>query len=364
MSDLVAAAAAGRLDPVYVVASEHPILVDRALAAVRDAAVPPAMRAWNYDVIEGRTTATRVITTCQTLPMMGPRRLVLVRDLAATPADELAGLLAYLDDPSPSTVLFAITSKLDKRQKLYAQVGKRGWLHVLEAPRNPEPWIRAEAQARGVSLAPAAVGRLAEAVGADLSRLALCIDQLGLYAGGRAVTADDVDELVAETRERTVFELTDALGAADLGRALAAVASLTEQRQSAIGVLVLLARNLRQLGQVHAARAEGAAKHELPSRLGVPPFVVDKLVQQARRYSPAALARATELVATADWALKGFPSPAGTGLATDVAASGAAQKTLGRQLGERLVLERLVASIIASAEPAAAPAPSRHRGRG
>ncbi len=351
MSDLVAAAAAGKLDPVYVVSSDHPVLIDRALAAVRDAAVPASMRSWNYDVIEGKTTAARVITTCQTLPMMGALRMVMVRDLAATAADELAGLAAYLDAPSPSTVLFAITTKLDKRLKLYAAVAKKGWLHVLEAPRNPEPWIRAEAQARGVKLLPAAVGRLAEAVGADLSRLALCIDQLGLYTNGQPVTADDVDDLVADTRERTVFELTDAIGAADLPRALGAVASLADQRQSGIGVLAMLARHVRQLALCHVARIEGVARPQLPARLGVPPFVVDKLLPQARRYSAGALSRATELIATADWALKGHPDPAATGLAADAVASGAAQKTLGRQLGERLMLERLAAAIIASADP-------------
>jgi DNA polymerase III subunit delta len=340
------------LDPVYIVSSDHPVLIDRMLATVRETAVPPSMRAWNYDVIEGKTTATRVITTCQTLPMMGALRMVLIRDLASTPAEELTALATYFDAPSPSTVLFAITSKLDKRMKIYAAASKKGWLHVLEAPRNPEPWIRAEAQARGVKLAPQAVSRLSEAVGADLSRLALCIDQLALYAGDKPVTADDVDDLVADTRERTVFELTDAIGAGDLPRALAAVASLADQRQSAIGVLALLARHVRQLALVHVAKAEGLGRGELPSRIGVPPFVVDKLIPQARRYSPAALARATEMIATADWALKGFPEPATTGLATDVAASGQAQKTLGRQLGERIVLERLATAMIAAGSAA------------
>lgn len=346
MSDLVTAATSGKLDPVYIVSSEHPLLVDRALAAVRDAAIPAAMRAWNFDVLEGKVSASRVIAACRTLPMMGAMRMVLIRDLAPTPADELTALAAYFDTPSPSTVLFAITSKLDKRLKVYAAANKKGWLHVLEAPRNPEAWIRAEAAHRGIRIGADAVRRLSEAVGSDLSRLALCLDQLALYAGGEAVSADHVEDLIADTREHTVFELTDAIGAGDRPRALAAVGSLTEQRQSAIGVLVMLARHVRQMALVHVARAEGAGKPELPSRLGVPPYVVDKLVAQARRYRPEALARATELIATADWALKGLPDPAATGLFTDAVASGAAQKTLGRQLGERLVLERLAVGII------------------
>jgi DNA polymerase-3 subunit delta len=334
------------LQPVYVVFSEHPLLIDRALAAVRDAAVPASMRAWNYDVVEGKVSATRLLTTCQTLPMMGTHRMVYVRDLATTAAEELTALVPYLDAPSPSTVLFAVTSKLDKRLKFYAAAGKKGYLHVLEAPRQVEGWIRSEAADRRVKLAAGAVNRLADAVGNDLSRLALCIDQLALYAGGREVTADDVDDLVADTRERTVFELTDAIGAADLPRALLAVDSLTEQRQSTIGVLVMLARHIRQMGLCHVARSEGVASRDLPGVLGVPPFIVDKLTAQARRYQPAALARATELIATADWALKGFPDPAAAELATEDAATGTAQKTLGKQLGERLVLERLAGEII------------------
>jgi len=368
VSDLVAAAAAGKLDPIYVVTSDHPILVDRALAAVRDAAVPPSMRSWNYDVIEGKASAQRILNACQTLPMMGAKRMVFVRDLASMAADELAGLVRYLDAPSPSTVLFAVTSKLDKRMKLYAAASKKGFLHDLTAPRRVDGWIRSEAEARGVRLEAAAVNRLADAVGADLSRLALTIDQLALYAGGRPVTADDVDDLVADTRERSVFELTDAIGAGDAAGALTAVASLTEQRQSAIGTLAMLARHVRQLSLVHVARSEGVGPRDMASRLGVPPFVVDKLTSQARRYQPAALTRASELLAAADWALKGFPDPnrastSETVLATDAAASGPAQKVLGRALGERVLLERLALEIVRLGEPERPPNAARSSAR-
>src|SRR5207244_3121181 len=99
-----------------------------------------------------------------------------------------------------SSVIVAVTSKLDKRLKVYAQLAKKGYLHVLEAPRsNALPgWVNAEAKQLGVKLEPPAVSRLIDAVGADLSRLALAVEQLGLYAKGRAVTSDDVDELIAD----------------------------------------------------------------------------------------------------------------------------------------------------------------------
>lgn len=333
------------LEPVYVLHSEHPILIERAVAAIRDAAVPPAARGFNYDVVEGKPKGAQIVALCQTLPMMAQRRMVFVRDLGLLPADDAEPVIAYLAKPNPSTVLVAVTSKLDKRLKLFAHLSKKGHIHVLDAPRQVGPWLRAEAQAQGVRLDAAAMTRLVDTVGNDLSRLALAIEQLGLYAGGKPVTADDVDELVADTRERSVFELTDAIGAADRPRSLAAVASLCDQRESAVGVVVMLARHVRQLALVHALRQDNVPRGEWGSRIGVPPFVVDKLLAQARSYSPGALASATRRLAIADRALKGDIT-----LTTDTAPwTGPQLKALGRELAERVILEQVVDGIVRSA---------------
>lgn len=354
VDELLAEVRAGRLAPLYVFHSEHPVLIERVVTAIRDVAVPPAARGFNYDVVEGKPSASKIVALAQTLPMMAQRRMIYVRDLAGIPADEAEPLLAYLAKPNPSTVVVAVASKVDKRIKLFAQLSKKGFLHGLEAPRQLAPWVRAEAQALGVKMDPAAITRLVEAVGSDLSRLALAVEQLGLYAmepaapGGtgkasrRPVTSDDVDDLIADTRERSVFELTDAIGAADRGRALAAVGSLCDQRESAVGVVVMLARHIRQLSLVHTLRAANTPRNEWGSRLGVPPFIVDKVVAQARSYSPAALSAATRRLAEADRALKGDQT-----LTTDLHAfTGPQLKALGKELGERVILERTVNEIV------------------
>ncbi len=342
MDELLAEVRAGRLDPIYVLHSEHPILIERAVAAIRDAAVPPASRGFNYDVVEGKPSGARIVALAQTLPMMAQRRLVLVRDLSTLPADDAQAVIDYFGKPNPSTVLVALASKLDKRMKVFAAASKKGYLHVLEAPRQLVPWVKAEAQAQGVKIEGPAIGRLIDTVGDDLSRLAVAVEQLGLYAHGRAVTGDDVDELIADTRERSVFELTDAIGAADRTRALAAVASLCDQRESAVGVVVMLARHVRQLAVLHALRAQGTPRGEWASKIGVPPFVVDKLLAQARSYTPDALAHATRQLAEADRALKGdITLDSRTATFT-----GPQLKALGRELGERVILEHVVDAIV------------------
>ncbi len=347
MDELLSDVRAGKLAPVYVLHSEHPILIERAVAALRDAVVPPMARGFNYDVIEGKPTGSKIVALAQTLPMMAKMRMVFVRDLGIMAADEAEPLISYLAKPNPSTVIVAITSKLDKRLKLFATLNKKGFVHVLEAPRKVEPWLRAEAKARNVQIDGAAITRLIDTVGNDLSRLALAVEQLGLYALDRTVTVDDVDELIADTRERSIFELTDAIGSGDRARSLAAVASLCDQRESAVGVVVMLARYIRNLSQLHALRSANVPRNEWGSRIGVPPFVVDKLMAQARGYTPDVLALATTRLATVDRALKGditLMSHLGHRV------TGPMIKALGRELGERVMLEDVVDGIVAMAD--------------
>jgi len=321
-----------KLAPVYILHSAQPLLIQRAIKAITDAAVPENMRGFNLDVMQGKGgSGASIASAAQTLPMMAERRMVLVRDISAMPAAELKKLIPYIQAPSQSTVFVATALKLDKRIKFFSIAKKAGYLHELQAPRNVIGWVKTEAKQRRVALQGNAAARLADVVGKDLSRLALALEQLSLYAGDRPVSGNDVDDLIAETREQSVFELTDAIGDGDLKRALRGVAALCNQRQSAIGVVVMLARHMRQIGWCHVGKAEGVGKGQLARLVGAPPFAVERLMGQTHRYSANAVAIALEKLCAADSAFKGY---------------GGTSKTLGRDLTERVLLERLVTEIV------------------
>jgi DNA polymerase-3 subunit delta len=333
VADLMKRVAAGTIDPVYIVVSDQPLLLARAVKAIADAVVPESARGFNYDIIEGKTaSASRVMAAAQTLPMMAQRRLVLVRAFDQLSAAEHMKLVPYLDSPNPSTTLLATADKLDKRTKFFAAANKRKLVHELAAPRNLGQWIDEEAAERHIAMDRQATARLADVIGKDLSRIVLAMDQLALYAGDRGITADDVDDLIADTRERSVFELIDAIGAGNRAQALAAVGRLCEQRQSAIGVVVMLARFMRQLGMCHQAQARRLPKNEAASLIGVPPFLISRLMGQSRRYPAWAVPVAIAKLSETDRALKGHTR---------------LTKVLGSELGERVLLDRVVADILA-----------------
>jgi DNA polymerase-3 subunit delta len=320
------------LAPVYILVSQEPLLLDRAQEAIRDAAVPPDLRGFNVDQLSGKGgSADQIANMAQTLPMMATKRLVVVRGLEALAAEELSKLSSYLDEPNPSTVLMGVCAKIDKRLKFFQKAKKLKMLYELAPPKRLGPWIRDEAERLGVRIAGSAADRLADVVGSDLARLGLSLEQLALYAGDREVVVDDVDDLIADTRERSVFELTGAIASRNQASALAAVHGLFEQRQSSIGVVMMLARHMRQVGLCQAGLAERLSGPDLAKRVGVPPFVLDKLRSQAQHYSVRALAESMSLLGQADRALKGY---------------GQSTKVLGRVLAEQVIVETLVGDLI------------------
>jgi DNA polymerase-3 subunit delta len=130
-----------------------------------------------------------------------------------------------------------------------------------------------------------------------------------VYAGDREVSVEDVETVVVSTRQRSVFELADAVGQRKRGAALQALGSLIAARESGVRIVAMLARHVRQLWTARELSAERLSKFDLASALGVPPFFVDGIQAQARRLDPPALERMHGALYRADVALKSARLP-------------------------------------------------------
>jgi len=184
---------------------------------------------------------------------------------------------------------------------------KAGYLHEFAPLRDRElgGWITREARARKLTITSDAVSALAESAGPELSRLAMALEQLALYVGARAsITLEDVEALVPETRQRSVFELTRAIGEGDVTRALRTLANMFRNREPPLRVQFMLARQLRQIWRAKELAAAGAGRDEIASAVGVPPFFLDDVLTPARRMTNRTLARGFERLYQADRALK------------------------------------------------------------
>jgi DNA polymerase III subunit delta len=306
--DIAAAVARGEIEPVYCLSGER-YLVDAAAAAIRAAVLAEAGAgaAFNNDVFDLKEKGlAAALATARTLPMMAKRRLVVGKAIDEVKAADLEPLADYVEDPNPATCLLLVAEKVDVRFKAFQVLKKRGYLHVFAPLRDQalSGWVRGEAKARKLTIASDAAEALATAAGPDLGRLSQALDLLALYAGGKAITIDDVEDLVAETRERGIFELTKAIGAGNVARALALLTNMLRNREPALRIQFMLARHLRQVWRAKELAASGAARNEIAAGVGINPYFLDDVLVPARRMSRAALERAFDRLYTADVELK------------------------------------------------------------
>ncbi len=307
LAPLLADLEAGRIAPVYYLAGEA-FPVEQVVTALRRTVLGASENAFNYEtLLATEASVTSVLASARTVPMFGPRRLIQVRDAHLWKADELAALIPYLKDPAPTSCLLLIAEKADLRLKFFAEAKKAGVVAKFEPlkDRQVPAWVSGEARRQKLKLEPGTAERLAEAVGTEMAQLASALERLSLYAGlGKPIGPNHVEELLATTRQRSVFELTAAVGRGDRREALLVLRRMLEDRESGVMIVAMLARHLRQLWSAKELTARSVPRAELASALGIHPFFVGDLIQQAERLSGAALARTHRALFEADRSLK------------------------------------------------------------
>ena len=205
---------------------EERLLRDQVVAELRAASLAGGVAAFNEDKFTaGRSDVEAVVSAARTVPMMAPRRFVLLRgaerwdasEAETSPFDRLA---EYAASPIDSTCLVVVASKLDGRRK-FAQVARKQGLLVacdpLDARALPE-WIVERFAAKGHEVDRDVAELLAALAGPQLSSVDDAIERLSLYAGpGAVVDEAAVGACVARVRTADTWALVDAVGARDLG---------------------------------------------------------------------------------------------------------------------------------------------------
>jgi DNA polymerase-3 subunit delta len=332
-----AAAGAGKLRPGYILAGDEIFLLDRCRAAVIKAFVPADLRDFCLSDLDlTQTSIFEVLDRAQTPSLMAPFQVIFIRNVRqlytrGAKKDEFAALDRYFSSPNPQALLLFIadflripsdTRRMDlddknRFERLTETLGRH--CSIVELARVSEEdamrWTVAKAQEAGLQMENDAARELVDALGADMMLVSSELEKLLLYAAGRGkITLGDVETMVLSAKQRTLYELTDAISAHDRARALALLHGLLNSsdagEDAAIGHLYMLARTFRQMLVIleKNVRDSRAIWQALWQGFRIPPFAADDLIRQARRYkSRRELTRALRLVARADLELRSSP---------------------------------------------------------
>jgi len=248
-----------------------------------------------------------------TASLFGGGRIVVVQEADGLDGPAREAVLALAADPDPSTAVVLRAAAPGRQGKFFKEV-QRHAATVLVArlkPSERSSWLRAEVRRLGRKADEAAVAALVDTVGQDLRERAGAVAKLHVAVPPPAVlTAGHVTEFLAQTADRGIFELTDAVFAADAATALDRLDALIDQGEDAIRLLGFIASQLRLLLRV--ADHPELPKAQVAGLLGggVRDWQVDRARRQLRRFRPGDLHRALDVIAEADAQIRnGSSSP-------------------------------------------------------
>lgn len=311
------AADAGQIPPVALLHGPEPFLLDDAVAHLSRALCPdPSALDLAREVLDaGAAGAEAVVQSALMFPWVGSRRLVVAKGAGGLSARQGEPLLAYLKSPNPSTALLLLADDtLGASHWLVRALPPAAVIPVAPpAGRQLVAWLRARAEADGFELAEEAATLLVELSGDDLTQLRGDVEKAALAGGpdNRRVGVAEVRAVVGAHRLHGIFELTRALSRRDAPAALTLLESLLNGGEDPLGVLAMLAREVRAAWQAAEGLRRGRSAEEIARALRRPPAAAAALVERARTLSPGAPARQLRRCWEAERRLKlgGAPRP-------------------------------------------------------
>lgn len=234
--------------------------------------------------------------------------VAVIENLAELPAEVADDLIALATDPPEDVALIVVHGGGAKGKALLDRLRKAG-VRVIEASA-VKPWelpqfVVAEARRRGGRIDRGSAEALVEAVGSDLRSVSAAVAQLLADAPEPVITLADVQRYFAGRAEVSGFAVADQCLDGNREAALGALRWALETGVAPVLLTSAVASGLRNLGKYLEARDDRLRDVELARRVGVPPWKLKDLNRQARGWTPAAVATAIGLAATADAQVKG-----------------------------------------------------------
>jgi DNA polymerase-3 subunit delta len=323
----------------YVLLGDEAFLFEMCRRGVLEALVPGEMKDFClHDIDLGQSSIFEALDLAQTPSLMAPFQVLFVRNVKTLygrgqKKDEFAAIDAYFSSPNPQALIVFVADHIglpqdlrkmemtdkERAEKIRETLGDVCGMVELQRVSEDDAvlWVVREAAAKGVTFRDDAARELVDALSAEMLLVASELEKLLLYAGAMGserVEVADVETMVSAAKQRSLYELTDAISLKDAPRALALLDGLLNASEggedAAIGHVFTLAKTYRQMLVLNEKQVKDqrAMWQVLWPGFRVAPFAADALIAQARRYRDRGeLTRGLRMIAKADLELRSSP---------------------------------------------------------
>lgn len=299
---------ANKLAPIVLIFGDEPYLIHSSVEYLKARYVDLNSADFNFNQYYAADTEPTVIReVVETLPVFCEKRVVIIRNVQDFKESEWKELELLFTQPVDSTLLVLVGDKIDKRKKNYKNlIDAFSALECKKPYDNEIPrWINSFAQQYKIKLTTAAVHRLHRLVGNNLTELYAQMEKLFNYVGeGGTLDVSEVNFVVSNSKEDSIFDFTKAIGQRDRVQALEKIINLLDQGQSEVGIITMLSRHVHTLMTVRGGLDQGFGGTKLANLAKVSPYFIDEYIAQAKKWTLTQLEDSLVLLHETDKALK------------------------------------------------------------
>ena len=209
--------------------------------------------------------------------------------------EALARLGEYFSDPNPDNYLVFAASGLKKTVKAVAFLEHQGW--AVQCSEMPEwklvKWTVGRAQKAGLRITEEGAQALVEKTGGEMAYLLRALEQLSVYVHPRKeASLAEIQSLTIPGGETEIFSFLDEVGLRRTEKALRLLNALGGPSES--GLVPMLYQRTRELLAIRLGQAKGMDQATLARELGLHPFRLKNLWEQAGQFSIEELKGALE----------------------------------------------------------------------
>jgi len=301
----------GTSDSVYLIVGSEPFQVSEVLNAFKTSLMKHGDESFDFEKFSAeRLEADKLSNALETIPSLfggGGSRLVFISQWEKANAAIVGLVEAFVKNPAEGTCLVLCAGKVDKRKSSYRSLSKKAKILEVREPYDREwpKWKTYIERKCGKKIEPRAWEGLLEVAERKLSLVWSESVKVATFVGERSsIYLDDVNHFAYGLEPGSVFEFIDDVCSGRSYVVARKYRELVRKGEHEVKLLSLLVRQFRMFHTYHGLDRSAHDNRVVASELGVAPFLVGKVVGQAKLHSPEEVRQALHLLADCDFKIK------------------------------------------------------------
>ena len=308
------------LDYTYLFIGEEEYLMNECIEFLKRRFVDESLEALNYSILEGKTiTFDDLINTCETLPFMSSKKIVLLKDITYFLEREEKNidkeLYNYLDNLGNHLCLIIEdnTNEVKKNTKLYKYFNKNSRVIEFNKLKGKEltQWISKIAKKHNVNISYSNVNYfiqqstyLSRNIASNLYDLENELIKVISYSKSSEISKEDIDSVIIKSLDNNIFDLLASINRGDIDSSLSIFNDIYVSNEPVPKILFMISRQIRLMLGYIIYRNKGYADGEIIEKLQIKNYEYSKISSQARLFTIKDLEDKLNLILRVDKKLK------------------------------------------------------------